>query len=379
MKNILITGGAGFIGSNLALKLIAKNYNVTVLDSLSPQIHGDHPEVTSPLYNSIKDKVRFVKGSVTSRKDWLEVLKDQECVVHLAAETGTGQSMYEIQRYVDINIGGTALLLDILANTKHSVKKVVVAESRAIYGEGRYYSEDLKQYVYPVERHDEDMSSGDFEVKYPGCTSPLKLVGTTEDSLIHPTSVYGITKQVQGQLVHLVCSSLNIASVSFRYQNVYGPGQSLSNPYTGILSIFSTQIKNGNAINIFEDGKETRDFVYIDDVVDATILGIEKEKANGHAFNVGTGIATNVVTVTQELMKNYGVEVPVHISGNYRLGDIRHNYADMSKIEKLLGFKPKVSFSEGIKNFTLWVNTQQVQVDRYSESIEEMKEKGLYK
>lgn len=379
MENILITGGAGFIGSNLALKLIERGYHVTVLDNLSSQIHGDNPDKTSPLFNSIKGKVRFIRGSVSSKEDWLEALIGQDCVVHLAAETGTGQSMYEIQKYVDVNIGGTALLLDILTNTKHSIKKVVVAESRAIYGEGRYYSQELNQYVYPKERSEENMNCGDFEVKYPGCSKPLKLVGTIEDSLVHPTSVYGITKQVQGQLVHLVCASIGIASVSFRYQNVYGPGQSLSNPYTGILSIFSTQIKNGNPINIFEDGKETRDFVYIDDVVDATILGIEKEEANGQVFNVGTGVATAVVTVAKELMNHYGVQVPMRISGNYRLGDIRHNYADISKIENLLGFKPKFSFSEGIKNFTTWVNKQQIQVDKYSESIKEMKEKGLYK
>lgn len=379
MENILITGGAGFIGFNLALKLIERGYHVTVLDNLSSQIHGDNPDKTSPLFNSIKGKVRFIRGSVSSKEDWLEALIGQDCVVHLAAETGTGQSMYEIQKYVDVNIGGTALLLDILTNTKHSIKKVVVAESRAIYGEGRYYSQELNQYVYPKERSEENMSCGDFEVKYPGCSKPLKLVGTIEDSLVHPTSIYGITKQVQGQLVHLVCASIGIASVSFRYQNVYGPGQSLSNPYTGILSIFSTQIKNGNPINIFEDGKETRDFVYIDDVVDATILGIEKEEANGQVFNVGTGVATAVVTVAKELMNHYGVQVPMRISGNYRLGDIRHNYADISKIENLLGFKPKFSFSEGIKNFTTWVNKQQIQVDKYSESIKEMKEKGLYK
>ena len=379
MKHILITGGAGFIGSNLVLKLVSKGYEVTVLDNLSKQIHGNNPSQTSPLYQSICGKVHFIQGTVTSREDWLQALEGIECVVHLAAETGTGQSMYEIQKYVDVNIGGTALLLDILTNTKHSVKKVVVAESRAIYGEGRYYSEDLQQYVYPTERTDEDMARGDFEVKYPGCTHPLQLVATTEDSLVHPTSVYGITKQVQGQLVHLVCPSIGIAVVSYRYQNVYGPGQSLSNPYTGILSIFSTRIKNGNEINIFEDGKETRDFVYIDDVVDATILGIEKEEANGHVFNIGTGVPTDVLTVANTLTEKYGIQVPVRISGNYRLGDIRYNFADITAARTILGFEPKWSFSDGIGEFVKWVNKQEVQEDKYEVSIAEMKQKGLYK
>ena len=379
IKKILVTGGAGFIGSNLSLKLLSKGYEVTILDNLSKQIHGANPDKTSPLYNSIKNKVHFIEGSVTNREDWLKAIDSVDCIVHLAAETGTGQSMYEIEKYVGVNIGGTALMLDILTNTHHTVKKVVVAESRAIYGEGRYYSKELNQFVYPTERSEAAMRAGDFEVKYKGCDSPLKLVGTTEDSMIHPTSVYGITKQVQGQLVHLVCPSIGIASVSYRYQNVYGPGQSLSNPYTGILSIFSTRIRNGNGINIFEDGKETRDFVYIDDVVDATILGIEKEEANGHVFNVGTGVATDVLTVARTLIEKYEIDVPVTISGNFRLGDIRHNYADITAARTILGFEPKWSFSDGIGEFVKWVNEQGVQEDKYEASIEEMKKKGLYK
>ena len=379
IKKILVTGGAGFIGSNLSLKLLSKGYEVTILDNLSKQIHGANPDKTSPLYNSIKNKVHFIEGSVTNREDWLKAIDSVDCIVHLAAETGTGQSMYEIEKYVGVNIGGTALMLDILTNTNHTVKKVVVAESRAIYGEGRYYSKELNQFVYPTERSEAAMRAGDFEVKYKGCDSPLKLVGTTEDSMIHPTSVYGITKQVQGQLVHLVCPSIGIASVSYRYQNVYGPGQSLSNPYTGILSIFSTRIRNGNGINIFEDGKETRDFVYIDDVVDATILGIEKEEANGHVFNVGTGVATDVLTVARTLIEKYEIDVPVTISGNFRLGDIRHNYADITAARTILGFEPKWSFSDGIGEFVKWVNEQGVQEDKYEASSEEMKKKGLYK
>lgn len=378
MKNVLVTGGAGFIGSNVALKLLKKGYNVTVLDNLSKQIHGENPERTSPLYLSIKDKVNFIKGSVTSREDWLKALDGQDAVIHLAAETGTGQSMYEIEKYVDTNIGGTALLLDILTNTKHHVKRVLVAESRAIYGEGKYHCHKCGD-VYPLDRCDEDMSKGDFECKCPKCGGEVELLSTTEDSAIHPSSVYGIAKQVQGQLVHLVCPTIGVESVSFRYQNVYGPGQSLSNPYTGILSIFSTRIKNGNGINIFEDGKETRDFVYIDDVVDATILGLEVPEAKGHVFNVGTGVATDVLTVANTLCEKYGIKVPITVSGNYRLGDIRHNFADICLARNILGFEPKWSFADGIAQFCKWVDKQEVQEDKYEASIEEMKSKGLYK
>lgn len=377
-SKILVTGGAGFIGSNVALKLLKKGYDVTVLDNLTRQIHGDNPDVTSPLYKSIKDKVRFINGSVTKRDDWIKALDGQDAVIHLAAETGTGQSMYEIEKYVQTNIGGTALLLDILTNTNHSIRKVLVAESRAIYGEGKYWSDKLRMNVYPESRDDEDMHNGNFSVYYKD-KSPLKLVATTEDSIIHPTSVYGITKQVQGELVHIICPAIGIDDVSFRYQNVYGPGQSLSNPYTGILSIFSTQIKNHHGINIFEDGKETRDFVYIDDVVDATILGLEVSEAKGYSFNIGTGINTDVLTVARTLIKKYGIEVPITVSGDYRIGDIRHNFADISLAENILGFIPKWSFDEGIGKFVEWVNKQDIQEDKYDMSIQKMKSKGLYK
>lgn len=378
MERVLITGGAGFIGSHIALKLIEKGYAVTVLDNLLEQIHGADPDKTSPLYCSIKDKVRFIKGAVCDKALLKQALDDVDYVIHLAAETGTGQSMYEIKRYIDVNIGGTALLLDILTNVQNNVKRVVVAESRAIYGEGKYHCEKCGD-VYPTERKDEDMAKGDFECHCPKCGGKVKLVATTEDSAIHPSSVYGIGKQVQGQLVHLVCKNIGIESVSFRYQNVYGPGQSLTNPYTGILSIFSNRIKSYKGINIFEDGKETRDFVYIDDVVDATIAGMEVPEANGLVFNVGTGVATDVLTVAQTLCKYYGIEVPLTVSGNYRLGDIRHNYADISQAKQILGFKPKWTFDAGIKQFTEWVNRQELQTDNYEASLEEMKQKGLFK
>ena len=373
-KKVLITGGAGFIGSNLSLKLIEKGYEVTVLDNLSPQIHSEN----SPLYNSIKDKVRFIKGTVLSYDDWKNALEGIDVVVHLAAETGTGQSMYEIEKYTNVNIKGTSIFLDILANEKHSVKKMIIASSRSIYGEGKYRCSE-HGIVYPTERQDDDMASGDFGVKCPFCGCDVELLATDETSKIHPSSIYGITKQVQEQMFLVMGKSLNIPAVAFRYQNVYGAGQSLSNPYTGILSIFSTRIKNGNDITIFEDGLESRDFVYVDDIVDATILGIEKDEANGEVFNVGLGQAIDVNTVASTLVKTYDSNSKITISGNYRLGDIRDNYADLTKIKSKLGFEPKVSFEEGIRRFTAWVNFQEVVEDKYEKSIEEMKEKGLYK
>lgn len=373
-KHILITGGAGFIGSNLSLKLIEKGYSVTVLDNLSPQIHSEN----SPLYHSIKDKVNFILGTVLSYDDWKKALENIDVVVHLAAETGTGQSMYEIEKYTDVNIKGTSIFLDILANEAHNIKKIVVASSRAIYGEGKYTCKE-HGIVYPIARLDHDMAHGNFAVQCPYCKHEVTLQPTDEESKIHPTSIYGITKHVQEQMFMLMGQSLGIPSVAFRYQNVYGAGQSLSNPYTGILSIFSTRIKNGNDIAIFEDGLESRDFVYVDDVVDATILGIEKDEANGEVFNVGLGQDIDVLTVAKTLINAYQSDSKVTITGNYRLGDIRHNYADLTKIEQKLGFKPKVSFEEGIKRFTSWVENQEIMEDNYEKSIVEMKEKGLYK
>ena len=376
-SNVLITGGAGFIGSNLAIKLLNNGYNVRVLDNMSKQIHGENYK-ESPLYKNIEGKVEFVLGDVRNKEDWEKALKDIDVIVHLAAETGTGQSMYEIERYTDVNIKGTAIMLDVLTNEKHYVKKIIIASSRAIYGEGKYLCKKHGT-VYPLAREEKYLSKGDFNVKCPICENNVELVGTTEDSAIHPTSIYGFTKQAQEQMCMIVGKSLNLPVVAFRYQNVFGPGQSLKNPYTGILSIFSTRIKNKNNIDIFEDGLESRDFVYIDDVVDATILGIEKEEADYESFNVGTGIPINVITVAKILKEKYGIDVPINITKNYRLGDIRHNYADISKIRKKLGFEPRFNFEEGISKFVDWVNTQVIEKDNYDKSIAEMKKKGLYK
>ena len=378
MKKVLITGGAGFIGSNLALKLVSKEYEVSVLDNLSVQIHGKDPALTSPLFQSISGKVNFFKGDVRNYDDWMQCISNQEVIVHLAAETGTGQSMYEIKRYTDVNVGGTALMLDIITNQPTSVKKVIVASSRSIYGEGKYWSEKTGV-VYPKAREQEYLDKGIFELFGEDETDPLQLLPTDETSKIHPSSIYGITKQNQEQMVLVACAAKNIPAVAFRYQNVYGPGQSLKNPYTGILSIFSTQIRNGFPINIFEDGKESRDFVFIDDVTDATIAGIENDSNGTAVYNVGSGMPTTVLEVANELMKNYNKQVPLTVTGNYRIGDIRHNYADLSLIQKELGFQPKYSFNEGLKHFCEWVMKQPSETSNYNHSLDEMKSKGLLK
>ncbi len=376
-KNILITGGAGFIGTRLALQLIEKGHKITVLDNLSPQIHGSAE--TSVLYQEIKDKVNFILGDVQNKSDWERAIIDQQIIVHLAAETGTGQSMYQIEKYSNVNVSGTSLLLDLLTNTSHSIEKVIVASSRAIYGEGKYLCPSLNQSVYPFGRTEENMLKGDFEVKCPITGENAIMEKTDEASRIQPNSIYGLTKYYQEQSIMITCQALGIPSVAFRYQNVYGPGQSLNNPYTGILSIFSTRILGGKDINIFEDGTESRDFVYIDDVVEATILGIERDSANFESFNVGTGIQTSVIEVAEELMSNYKKEVPIHITGQFRKGDIRHNVADMQKTESLLGFHAKVTFKEGMRNFTNWVEKQTIMSDQYESSLEEMRSKGLLK
>jgi dTDP-L-rhamnose 4-epimerase len=376
-KRVLISGGAGFIGSNLSLRLVNEGYEVTVLDNLSSQVHGNDPE-KSELYRKIKDKVIFRLGDVSNRNDWEASLKDIDTVIHFAAETGTGQSMYSIENYVKTNIYGTALLWDILANGGKSVKKVIIASSRAVYGEGRYKC-PVHGIVYPGSRDEADMINGDYNVKCPICHNTAEALPTTEDSKIHPSSVYGFTKQAQEDLSKIASRTLNIPTIVFRYQNVYGPGQSLSNPYTGILSIFSTRILNGNSIQIFEDGYESRDFVFVDDVVDATILGLKSKIIDYRCYNVGTGNKINVLQVAELLAENLRRKTDIKISGNFRAGDIRENFASLDLVSSELGFSPSVNFEDGINRFSKWVLNHDTMEDNYEKSINEMKAKGLFK
>lgn len=377
LKNILITGGAGFIGSSLALKLIGLGYAVTVLDSLSEQIHGKDPEKNSHLYLRIAGKVHFIKGDITNRSDVEKALEGQNAIIHLAAETGTGQSMYQIEKYSHVNVYGTSLLLDAIVNTKNSVKKMILASSRAVYGEGKYINSN-SEIRYPNQRNSATMQRGIFDMTEEN-GEILQSLPTDENSKLHPTSFYGITKLQQEQMVEHVCKSIGIDFTILRYQNVYGKGQSLLNPYTGILSIFSTQILNGKSLNIFEDGLPTRDFINIEDVVFATVKSLETDRANNEIINVGNGIATSVLEIALLLAEKYNKETALDISGDFRLGDIRHNFADLKKMSETLDFEPSISLKEGMQEFTDWVLSQPIPEDNFGNSLIEMKKKGFLK
>jgi len=372
---ILITGGAGFIGSHLSVELQKQGHEVTVIDILSPQIHGKNPE-DSPLFRSIKDKVNFVRSDIRNKEILSPLIEKTEVVIHLVAETGTGQSMYEIERYTNVNVVGLACLLDCLANTPNHVKKLVLSSSRAVYGEGKYQCEK-DGFIYPDARKIEHLKQGIFEILCPKCGDKARCVPTDEQSELKPQSLYALNKRTQEELVSFISETIGIPSILLRYQNVYGPGQSLTNPYTGILSIFSTQLRLGNDLNIFEDGQESRDFVYIDDVVNATILACMDKTFTCQTYNVGSGERQTVLQIAELLKTAYQSKSKITVSGNFRIGDIRHNIANISAIKKNLNFFPRVSFKEGITKYVDWVKGEDLNDNQYQKSLEEMKKRGL--
>jgi dTDP-L-rhamnose 4-epimerase len=366
---ILITGGAGFIGLHLARRLLEEGHAVRILDNFSSQVHGPHGSLPSHLAG----RVSLLKGSVSDKATTWAALENQECVIHLAAETGTGQSMYEIEKYNETNIRGTALLCDYLVNARpHRVRKLILASSRAVYGEGKYI---CRQHgvVFPGMRSIADMKSGQYEPRCRLCGKVCEPSPTDEDSLCAPLSFYGLTKQVQEQMILLFAGCTEITAFALRLQNVYGPGQSLHNAYTGILAIFSSRARTGAPINIFEDGLETRDFVYIDDVVEAIMLCLKSDTPTPEVINVGSGIATSVNAVVREITAYFNSSSPVRVSGDFRVGDIRHNVAALAKAGKLLGYAPRWSFARGIKSFLDWASTQPCEENHYDNSLQEMR------
>jgi len=371
--NILIVGGAGFIGSRLAKALVPSGHAVTVVDNLSPQIHGANAAFPAELQKI----ARCVLGDIRDRAILSAAVKEQEVIVNLAAETGTGQSMYAIKHYEDVNIGGTSLLMDILVNERPAaLKKLIVASSRAIYGEGLY---DCSEHgpVYPSARTSEAMSAGRFEPVCPRCGAVVSVLPTPEEAPFAPSSFYGISKQVQEQMTLLFAQTLGIDGFALRYQNVYGPGQSLSNPYTGLLAVFSNLARQGADLNVFEDGQESRDFVYIDDVVDATAACIAPDVHGVQALNVGSAVRTSVIDVARATLDKLKAEGAIQVSGAYRVGDIRHNMADISRLVALTGFRPKWSFDAGLGEFLRWAQGHKVADTGFSRSLDELAERGL--
>ena len=373
--NVLITGGAGFIGRRLAQKLVAQGTAVTVLDNLSEQVHG--PGADFPRELRELDNCRCVLGDVCDEALISGEIADKDVVVHLAAETGTGQSMYAVRRYERVNLQGTATLLDVVVNKRPArLRKLVVASSRAIYGEGKY---ECGQHgvVFPLARTAEAMAAGKFEPQCPVCGLEVAVLPTSEDTPFAPSSFYGLTKQTQEQMVLLFGAALGLDAFALRYQNVYGPGQSLNNPYTGLLAVFSNLVRQGKPLNIFEDGLESRDFVYIDDVVEATAACLYKKATGTVALNVGSGVRTNVLEVAHAVREYFNSDVPINVSGSFRVGDIRHNVADISRIKAMTGFSPKWAFQAGLRKFLEWARTQSTGEAGFERSLAELRERGL--
>jgi len=377
MKKVLITGGAGFIGSHLANFLVDKGYFVKVIDILSEQIHGSDP-FESTLLKNLDSKVEFVHASVTSEKALSSALNGVEVVIHLAAETGTGQSMYEMKRYSEVNVLGTANLLESITRHGSSVKKIIVASTRAVYGEGKYLC-SVHGFTYPGNRVLSRIEKGFWEHECNSCGNMLQQIATDENSKLDPQSVYGITKLAQEQMVLAFGRAHGLSSYALRLQNVYGPGQSLSNPYTGILSVFSTRILSNSTIQVYEDGLESRDFIYVSDVIAAFHLILEDTNYVVDTFNVGSGKSTTVLEMARMLSNSLGKESNFEITSNYRIGDIRHSLADIEKIRNQFGFSPKILFDQGITKFTSWVKSQPIQIDTYDKSISELRNLGLFK
>jgi dTDP-L-rhamnose 4-epimerase len=377
---ILITGGAGFIGRRTAAALASRGDEVTLLDNFSPQIHGDEA-LQKALAADLSQQAEVILGDVRDRDALTKLACRHDAVLHLAAETGTGQSMYDMVRYNDVNVTGTAALLEAVTSPKSHIRKVVVASSRSIYGEGAYRC-GVHGLVFPADRSPAALGVGDFDPRCPVCGEQIAVAPTPESAPLTPASVYAVTKLAQENLVLAVAKAHGFAAYGLRYQNVFGAGQSLNNPYTGILSIFSREMLFGRPIEIFEDGLESRDFVHVDDVVQANCVALA-DTANGiRAINVGTGIGTSVNTVTAELARLLNYKNEIRISGRYRAGDIRHNIADVALLEAELGLRCEISFSTGLEEFVVWARTELERGkdnDGYAKSLAELAQRGLMK
>ena len=368
-KKVLITGGAGFIGSHLADELLNKGYSVRALDNLSEQVHGKN--ATRPDY--LNPNVELQIGDVRDKKAVKKAIDGVDAVIHLAAMVGVGQSMYQIKDYTEVNNVGTAVLLEVLM--EKPVEKLVTASSMSIYGEGLYLDDSGKKRM-DCERKLTDLKNGKWEM-YDNNRKELDPVPTPETKTPSLSSIYALSKYDQERLSLITGKAYNIPTTALRFFNVYGTRQALSNPYTGVLAIFASRLLNDNPPMIFEDGKQKRDFIHVRDVARAIRLAMEKPEADGEVFNVGSGNKYTILEIADKLAEVMGKEnIKAEVTGKYRVGDIRHCFADTTKSQEILGFTPEVKFEDGLFELAQWLKTQ-IATDNVSKASSELSSRGL--
>src|SRR5689334_13453454 len=372
ISRVLVTGGAGYIGSHLVDGLIARGYQVTVFDNLEPQVHRSG---TWPSYAN--GKAHYVRGDVRDRAAFEPLVLEADAVVHFAAAVSIGQSMYQVDRYVDVNTRGTALLLDMLVNLKHHVQKVLVASSIGVYGEGAYRC-PTHGAVDPTIRSEEQLAARDWEQHCPICRAPVESIRTPEHKTLYRDNIYSMTKYHQEEMVLLIGRTYGIPAVAPRFFNVYGPRQSLSNPYAGVAAIWLSRLLNGKQPIVFEDGGQLRDFVSIHDVVDCLTLMLERPGADYLPVNVGSGETITILDVARLLARLLGSSIAPQVTQTGRKFDIRHNTADITRARETLGFAPKVSLEDGFSELIAWAKqSPDGAVDMFDRAFEELKQKGL--
>ncbi|OGD52694.1 nucleoside-diphosphate sugar epimerase [Candidatus Bathyarchaeota archaeon RBG_13_38_9] len=375
IEKVLVTGGAGFIGSHTTDLLMEHGYQVTILDNLEPQVHGQ--ERKPPEY--INKNAVLIYGNVLDRELLTKTIREVDAIIHLAAMVGVGQSMYQIERYVDANTRGTSNILDVLINTENNIKKLVVASSMSIYGEGKYHCKKCSSNVYPGLRNEAQLGKKQWDHFCPTCGYPLTSLPTDEEKPLLSTSIYAMTKRHQEEMCLLIGKAYSIPTVALRYFNIYGSRQALSNPYTGCAAIFTSRILNDKPPYIFEDGNQTRDFIHVKDVAQANLSALEHNNADYQTINIGTGKSLSIKNLAETLTKLYDKpNLQPSISNEYRKGDIRHCYADISKAQKLLDFKPNVTLEDGLTELAEWAKTHGWNVtDLFEKALKELKEKHL--
>jgi len=372
-EQVLVTGGAGFVGSHLVDALIARGNRVRVLDSFEPQVHGPQRE-PPPYWNP---RAELVRGSVTDAAVVARALEGVDVVLHEAALVGVGQSMYDIARYCQVNTGGAAILLEEIVRRRDRIRKVLVASSMSVYGEGASRPPQGEMRA-PRLRGRDRLERSEWEMHDPTSGTPLEPMPTPEAKPLHPTSVYAITKRDHEELFLTVGYAYKIPTVALRYFNIYGERQALSNPYTGVAAIFSARVLNRQPPVLFEDGKQSRDFVHVSDVVQANLLALDTDRADYQALNVGTGRPTTVGQVAAAILDALDArDLAPTVLGTFREGDIRHCYADIALARTLLGYEPRVAFADGMRQLVEWVRGQGGAVDRFDQAHEQLVARGL--